>query len=67
MSEGRPQPIPRGQRVAAVITIRRAAYMTPQGRKAIAKWLRQHAADLLRHGGDYSARFVGRYLYRSGK
>jgi len=48
---------------AAVVTIKDAAKMTPEGRKAVAKWLRQHAAYLVKHGEEYSSTFRGRYLY----
>jgi hypothetical protein len=49
---------------AAVLTIKRADEMTPAGRKAIAAWLRRHAAMLLKDGKDYAPTFRGRYLYR---
>lgn len=48
---------------AAILTVKRAAEMTPKGRREIAKWLRRHADMLVRDGKDYSARFTGRYLY----
>jgi len=51
---------------AAIVTIRDAAEMTAEGRKAIADWLRMHAKMLLQHGGDYSKVFRGRYLYEAG-
>lgn len=48
---------------AAIVTIRDAGKMTPKGRRAVAKWLRQHAEMLTKHGRNYSKRFTGRYLY----
>jgi len=48
---------------AAVLTIKDAADMTPEGRKAIAEWLRRHAQYLVAQGKDYSPRFRARYLY----
>jgi hypothetical protein len=46
----------------AMLTIRRAADMTPEGRKAIANWLRMHANDLVKDGGNYSTVFRGNYM-----
>lgn len=37
--------------------------MTPEGRRAIATWLRRHAAFLVKHGDSFSPRFTGRFLY----
>jgi len=53
----------RKQPAAAIITIHRAGEMTKRGRRDIAAWLRRHAAHLERHGGKYSRRFTGRFLY----
>lgn len=50
---------------AAIVTIRRAADMTPAGRRAVAAWLRAQAGGLIKHGKEYDVRFTGRYLYRS--
>lgn len=49
------------EKVAAYITIRRAADMTMRGRKRVADWLRRAADDLEKSGHEYSARFVNRY------
>jgi hypothetical protein len=46
----------------AMLTIRRAGDMTPEGRKAIANWLRMHANDLLKEGSNYAPVFRGRYM-----
>ena len=52
---------------AAVVTIRGALDMTPDGRKAIATWLRKQATNLVKHGKDYAGGFQARYLYQDGK
>jgi len=49
---------------AAILTIKRAARMTPRGRKDIAAWLRRQASFLEKHAKEYSERFTARYLYR---
>ena len=54
----------RKDKAAAVVTIHRAGAMTKRGRKAIAKWLRNHAEWLEQYGDQYASRFTGRYLYR---
>ena len=48
----------------ATLTIHRAGEMTPEGRKAVATWLRSHAALILKEGRYYSSRFTGRYMAR---
>lgn len=48
---------------AAVLTIRDAAEMTPEGRRQLADWLRHSAKTLVKHGKDYSKRFRARYLF----
>lgn len=58
---------PRKYQAAAIITIRNAGEMSARGRRRLADWLRRHAAFLLKHGKDYSGRFVGRYLYEAPK
>ena len=57
------QRMKRKQPAAAIITMHRAGEMTKRGRRDIAAWLRRHAAHLERHGGKYSRRFTGRFLY----
>jgi triphosphoribosyl-dephospho-CoA synthetase len=47
-----------------VLTIFDAGKMTKKGRRDIAKWLRQHAEDLLSDGDNYSSLFRGRFQYR---
>ena len=48
---------------AAVVTIHGAGRMTPEGRKAIAAWLREHAKALLKDGARYTeGRYTGRYI-----
>lgn len=48
---------------AAIVTIKDASNMSSSGRRAIAKWLRNHADMLVKDGKNYSKRFVGRYMY----
>ena len=52
------------EKSAAIITIKSPGSMTKKGRSEIAAWLRQHAANLVRHGDKYTdGRFTGRYIY----
>jgi hypothetical protein len=51
------------KKAAAIVTIRRAQDMTAKGRRDIASWLRMHANHILKHGGNYSPRFTGRFTY----
>lgn len=53
------------EHTAATFTIHRASDMTPVGRKEIAAWLRKQAANLVKHGANYSKRVTARYLYWS--
>jgi hypothetical protein len=48
---------------AATLTIRRAADMSPQGRKDIATWLRKQASDLLKYADNYSAEVRANYWF----
>ena len=48
---------------AAVVTIFDAPEMTLEGRKNVAKWLRQQARFLEKYGPELAARFTARYLY----
>ncbi len=48
---------------AASLSIPDAAGMTPVGRQAIAAWLRQAAANLLKDGKKYDQGFKASYLY----
>lgn len=53
--------------VVASLQVLRPGDMTPKGRREIALWLRRQAADLVKHGKDYStARFRARYWVRKG-
>ena len=51
-------------RTAAIITIRAADQMTPEGRNDIATWMRKQADFLCEHGDEYSKEFRARYLYK---
>ncbi len=57
-------PIEKKRVAAAIVTIRRAHDMTPRGRSALAKWLRQQARFLEQYGAELGSRFTARYLYR---
>lgn len=48
---------------AAIVTIHRAADMTPSGRRNVAMWLRRQAYFLERHAKKLDRRFRARYLY----
>ena len=54
----------KGEKSAAILTIRDAPTMGERGRKAIAAWLRRQAGFLERHAKELSPRFRARYLYR---
>ena len=51
------------EKSAAILTIKEAADMTPDGKKEIARWLRRQAKFLEQYGGEYATRFTARYLY----
>ncbi len=53
--------LPPVDRVAAAVWIKRAAEMSPEGRKRIAAWLRDQANSLVKLGDKYSTNFRGRY------
>jgi hypothetical protein len=48
---------------AAIVTIKNASDMTPEGRVAIAQWLREQANYLIEHGSEYSKKCIFRYQY----
>lgn len=51
------------EKTAAIVTIKDASAMSPEGKKEIAEWLRRQAKQLLKEGHNYSGRFTARYLY----
>lgn len=51
------------EKSAAILTIKEAAEMTPEGKKDIARWLRRQAKFLEQSGAEYASRFTARYLY----
>lgn len=55
------------EKSAAIVTIKNAADMTPQGRRDIAAWLRQQASFLLKYHKELSPTFRARYLYAETK
>lgn len=48
----------------AIVTIKKAGNMTPEGRKTIADWLRQCADNLEKDGEQYAPLFRARYTYQ---
>jgi hypothetical protein len=59
---GRFYPLDKPQETGAFLTIRKAARMTPAGRRMIAEWLRKQGRHLLKDGDNYAKRFVARYM-----
>jgi hypothetical protein len=59
---GRFYPLNKPQKTGAFLTIRKAAMMTPSGRRMIAEWLRKQVRHLLKDGDNYAKRFVARYM-----
>jgi hypothetical protein len=51
-------------KTAACLTIWGVGDMTPEGRKAITKWLRKQASWIDKYGDRFTTgRFVARYIY----
>lgn len=57
------KPKVRKEKIAAFLTIYRAAEMTPQGRRKIRDWLRQCQVTLAEHGDNFAKRFTASYRY----
>jgi hypothetical protein len=55
--------MPQKPKSAAIVTIHKAANMTPAGRKRIAKWIRKQADFLEQNAKELSPRYTARYLY----
>jgi len=51
------------EKVAAILTIKRASDMTPKGRWQVAAWLHDQADLLADNGANYSPLFRARYWY----
>jgi len=51
------------EKIAATLTVRRCAEMTPAGRRDIGNWLKRLAKDVEQHGNSLAPRFQARYLY----
>jgi hypothetical protein len=49
-----------GHVLNATLMIYNADTFTPEGRKLLATWLRQQAALLVKHGGEYAPRYRAR-------
>ena len=49
-------------RSAAILTIKDADTMSPEGRKAIADWLRGRATNLIKFGRGYKKTATAKYL-----
>ena len=56
--------MPSKEKSAAILTIKGAAKMSPEGRRAIAQWIKKQADALVKDGLLYSGKFTARYLYR---
>ena len=54
-SEESEDEMPKGTKVAASLTVQRPGAMHVRGRKAIAKWLRDRADDIEKHGEELTA------------
>lgn len=54
---------------AAYLSIQRPGDMTPAGRQAIARWLRNQAANLVRYGARYNSdgKYLARWRYEEKK
>lgn len=55
-------PKPPGLTVWARLTLHRASEWPLARRKAVAQWLREQARSLVNDGGNYSPRFIARYM-----
>lgn len=53
------------EKAAAAVYIKRAAAMTPGGRRRVAAWLIRQAEMLVQEGKNYADSFRGRYLYNT--
>lgn len=53
----------RKEKVAAKIVMHRPNEMSKQGRRDIAQWLRNQAADLIKLGDKYDKNFTSSYIY----
>jgi hypothetical protein len=53
-------------KTAATIVVRRFADMTPEGRKAIVKWMRKQASWIDKYGDKLAVQFTARYYYEEG-
>jgi hypothetical protein len=53
-----------GSKAAAIVTIHKAANMTPEGKREIAAWLKKQAGFLLKNADKMSLRYTARYLYK---
>lgn len=50
------------EKAVAILTIYRAAEMTPQGRREVAHWLKEQRHFLLRHSDQLAGRYRARYI-----
>lgn len=48
---------------AAILTIKDASEMTPEGREEIAKWLNNIAGQFIEYGDQSAGTFRARYMY----
>jgi len=54
-------------KVIAILNIKRANLMTPEGKRNTANWLRKEADDLEKNGVNYGIIYTARYGYDDKK
>lgn len=52
----------KSRKAIVTVTINGANKMTPEGKKMIARWLRNTGTALVREGDEYAERFTARYI-----
>ena len=54
----------KGEKSAATLTIHRAQDMDRNGRRRVARWIKQQADLLLKDWNELAPRYTAKYLYR---
>lgn len=54
------------EKTAATIIVHRVSEMTPDGKKAILKWLRKQVSWIDKHGDNLAVTFTARFRYSEG-
>jgi hypothetical protein len=54
------------EKTAATIIVHRVSEMSPEGKKAVLKWMRKQIAWIDKHGDDLAVTFTARYRYSEG-